>query len=101
MSAMSKSGYPSAHAIAAKLHDHFATHASAPAADAAPVPGAAVVGALVDAAFWASLRREEGYSPRISLTWLGPEHAESAMRFERPLPLLPALLAKVAPAVER
>ena len=33
--------------------------------------------AITDAAFWASLRREEGYSPKISLAFLPPEQAAS------------------------
>ena len=56
---------------------------------------------LVDAAFWASLRREEGFVPRISLTLLPPALAPHPLLFERPLPLSPAALVRVAPAVER
>jgi hypothetical protein len=57
--------------------------------------------ALIDVAFWTSLRREEGYVPIISLALLDPEDAPSALRFAVPLTLNPATLAKVAPAVER
>src|SRR5205823_5158886 len=39
--------------------------------------------------------------PKISLAVLPPERTEHPLRFERPLPLTPAALAKVAPAVER
>ena len=56
---------------------------------------------MIDAAFWASLRREEGYMPRISLAFLSPEQAVQPLLFERPLPLDPAALTRVAPAVER
>jgi hypothetical protein len=59
------------------------------------------VEALVDAAFWASLRREEGYSPRISLAFLAPDHAEHSLRFAHPLALDARPLARLAPAVER
>jgi hypothetical protein len=55
----------------------------------------------VDAAFWASLRREEGYRPKISLAFLSPEQAASALTFERPLSLDPVALSRLAPAVER
>jgi len=68
---------------------------------AALVPDAASVERLVDAAFWASLRREEGYIPRISLVFLRPEQTVSPLMFARPLPLGAAALAKLAPAVER
>jgi hypothetical protein len=56
---------------------------------------------LIDAAFWASLRREEGYVPRVSLALLPPERVARPLLFESPLPLSPSALVKVAPAVER
>jgi hypothetical protein len=57
--------------------------------------------AIIDAAFWASLRREEGYNPRISLAFLPPEQGGSPLMFEHPLALDASALARVAPAVER
>jgi hypothetical protein len=39
--------------------------------------------------------------PRISLAYLPPEQTPRPLLFERPIALAPALLAKVAPAVER
>jgi hypothetical protein len=57
--------------------------------------------AVIDAAFWASLRREEGYVPKISLVVLPPERTANPLRFERPLPLTASALSRVAPAVER
>jgi hypothetical protein len=69
--------------------------------DLAPAATAEVIQTLVDAAFWASLRREEGLSPKISLAFLGPEDAGQPLLFAEPLALTPAGLAKVAPAVER
>src|SRR5207248_5607217 len=41
----------------------------------ASLPAAETMEAMIDAAFWASLRREEGYMPRISLAFLSPEEA--------------------------
>jgi hypothetical protein len=67
----------------------------------AAVPDAGTIEALIDAAFWASLRREEGYTPRISLAFLVPEPHRRPLIFERPLPLRPEVLSRVAPAVER
>jgi hypothetical protein len=64
-------------------------------------PDAQAIEAIIDAAFWASLRREEDYSPKISLAFLPPEQAGRAMRFERLLPLTPSALSRLAPAVER
>jgi hypothetical protein len=56
---------------------------------------------MLDAAFWASLRREEGYAPRISLAFAPPELTGRPLHFQRRLPLLPPALARLAPAVER
>jgi hypothetical protein len=67
----------------------------------AAVPDEGVIRELIDAAFWASLRREEGYEPKISLAYLPPEQDEQPLVFERPLPLLPGTLSKLAPIVER
>ena len=64
-------------------------------------PGERDVEALVDAAFWASLRREEGYLPRISLALVPPDRASRPLYFDRPLTLGPEVLVRVAPAVER
>jgi hypothetical protein len=57
--------------------------------------------AVIDAAFWTSLRREESYVPKISLALLPPDAGGKGLVFDRPLSLNPATLAKVAPAVER
>jgi hypothetical protein len=65
------------------------------------VPDIATVEALIEAAFWASLRREENYIPRISLAFVSPEQSAHPMLFANSLPLDPGKLAKVAPAVER
>jgi hypothetical protein len=56
---------------------------------------------MIDAAFWASLRKEEGYAPRISAVLLPPESADGALRFEDTLPFTANVLARLAPAVER
>ena len=97
--------YPAAHAVAAAVHAHFSRHiAAASTRDSqalAEVPAIDAIEALIDAAFWASLRREEGQTPRISLAYLAPQHARHPLVFQSHLPLGPPMLAKVAPAVER
>lgn len=101
---MSEPGYPAARAVVPRVLAHFARHVvTDPSGDRARrlMPDAADIEAVIDAAFWASLRREEGYIPRISLGLLPPELAPHPLRFERPLPLSPAALVRVAPAVER
>lgn len=70
-------------------------------ADIAPLPDEEVIEAIVEATFWASLRREEGRSPTISLAYLSPHHAKDPLHFDRRLPLAPGALIRLAPAVER
>src|ERR1051325_4099616 len=97
--------YPAARTISVTAHEYFARRVAEARSlgkeGLAQVPGAAAVEAIVDAAFWASLRREEGYSPKISLAYVAPEQAGGPLRFERRLPLEAIALARLAPAVER
>jgi hypothetical protein len=97
--------YPAARAISVTTHEHFARRIGAARAKGkdglADVPDASAIEAIVDAAFWASLRREEGYTPKISLAFLQPEQAGGPLRFEQRLPLDPIALSRLAPAVER
>jgi hypothetical protein len=96
--------YPQARLVADAVQSHFARHihaAGAQEAAAVETPPAPAIAAIIDAAFWASLRREEGNAPRISLALLPPERARQPLMFATRLPLGPAMLAKVAPAVER
>src|SRR6476661_6439813 len=93
--------YPAAREIAPKIQAHFARFLALTAADHHVGPTADDIEAVVDAAFWASLRREENYLPRISLALLPADLAENPVTFATPLPLSPVALVKVAPAVER
>jgi len=98
--------YAPARAVAARVHAHFVRPLAAATGppgrdDLATAPDPDAIETVIDAAFWASLRREEGYTPRISLAWLAPEHAGRPLTFDRPLPLNPDNLARMAPAVER
>src|SRR5215211_5462879 len=104
---MTEPAYPAARAVADTVQAHFARHSAAALNQQperqtfAPQPDAQVIEAVIDAAFWASLRREEGYSPKISLAFLPPEQATPPLTFAQTLPLEAAALAKLAPAVER
>jgi hypothetical protein len=102
---MSEPAYPAARAVAPKVQAHFARHLEVARAhgreDLPEAPGESALEALIDAAFWASLRREEGITPTISLALVPPDRAGHPLRFAEPIPLRPALLAKVAPAVQR
>jgi sensor domain DACNV-containing protein len=99
---MAELRYPAARLHAARLRDHFARQADPRAGDGgAPVPAAKTIAALVDVCFWASLKREEGYPPEISLAYLPADRAFHPMRLAAPLPLGASALARLAPAVER
>ncbi len=97
--------YPAARAAAGRIHAHFARHLAAPLLRrdeaAAAVPDTAAIEAIIEAAFWASLRREEGYMPRISLAFVAPGAVRQPLMFERPLPLAAQPLTRLSPAVER
>src|SRR5438552_10807522 len=101
---METAKYGGASAAAQRVAAHFANHIKAAQQDgqaAAAAPSVATVERMIDAAFWASLHREEGYTPKISLAYLPQEQTVRPMVFERPIALAPATLAKVSPAVER
>jgi hypothetical protein len=97
--------YPAARTVAARVQDHFARHLASARRrgriDLAPEPDAEDIEAIIDAAFWASLRREEGITPMISLALLPPNQSPQSIHFGADLPLRAAALAKLAPAVER
>ena len=92
---MNRPSYSPAQSVAATVAEHFRRHSAERA------PDVATIERLINAAFWASLRREEGRAPTISLAWLPREDAGTALFVERPLPLDPHTLTKLGPAVER
>lgn len=102
---MTYGAYPARRAVAERVRECFARHlelaALGPVHAAAPLPDTDAIEALIDTAFWTSLRREEGYVPVISMALLSADATPSALLLERPLAFSPAVLAKVAPAVER
>src|SRR5688500_4152094 len=97
--------YPAARVGAPRIHAPFFRHLedarAAGQQQLASLPDVAAIERLVNAAFWASLRREEGYIPNISLAYLSPGEAWHPLMLARPLPLEPSTLSRVAPAVER
>jgi hypothetical protein len=99
---MSTSTYAAARTVAPRVWSYFNDHAAAVGVnDPALFADVTTIERIIDAAFWTSLRREEGYVPRISVAYLTPERAEEAIAFDRPLPLASPALARIAPAVER
>jgi hypothetical protein len=103
---MSQPAYAVARAVAPSVADHLRLHReTVPPLALLPadalVPDAGAIERLVDAAFWASVRREEGYVPKISLAFLPPTADVHPLLFARSMPLDPGPLTKLAAAVER
>ncbi|OFW39560.1 MAG: hypothetical protein A3F70_13500 [Acidobacteria bacterium RIFCSPLOWO2_12_FULL_67_14] len=99
--------YSVARTVAPTVAEHLQLHRAAlpPADPERPplelLPTARQIEALVDTAFWASVRREEGYIPKISLAFLRPIPEVCPLVFEEPLPLDPGALTRLAAAVEQ
>lgn len=97
--------YKAARIIAATIEDHFAHHMAEAVKlgqeQVAPAPTAMEIERLIDVAFWASLRREEGNAPKVSLAFLPPHLTNEPLLFQEKLPLTPSVLAKMSPGIER
>lgn len=101
---MQREVYPAARTVSPRLHGYFARQAASLEdlrGEVATVPDSESIESIIDASFWASLRREEGYVPKISLAFLSPEETTHPLIFERPLRVDPGILTRVSPAVER
>jgi len=100
-----QSTYQAAKTVAPKLEAIFAEHLKTAKesgeVDLAPLPQAQFVEHLLDATFWASLRKEEGHPTKISLAFVSPEQAGNPLLLKHHLPLNPSVLTKLAPGVER
>ena len=98
---MSGPSYPPARIVANRLaSDADASGVTFQPSGEASRPNASTIEEIVSTAFWASLRREEGKSPRISLAYVSAEHAARPFRVEPSIPFDPEALAHLAPAVE-
>jgi len=95
---MTQPAYPAARAAAARVLPHYARHL-APGSEL--LPDVETIEAMIDVAFWASLRREETYTPRITLAFVALPHVELPLIFARPIPLASQPLTRLGPAVER
>jgi hypothetical protein len=98
--------YPAARRVAEIVHpkfQHLFNDANSDGLLAVPASSISVadIEEMIDAAFWASLRKEEGYVPRISAVLLHPDVVKESLRFAHQLPFTPNVLTKLAPAVER
>jgi Probable sensor domain DACNV len=88
--------YPAARVVAERIHSTEFQESGYTSK-----PGAFVIEEVISAAFWASLRHEEGRSPTVSLALVPPEQVHRPLMFSSRLPLDPDVLVRLAPAVER
>lgn len=89
---ISEPTYLAARMVAPEIRAHFLRESSC------ITPESFVIEALIDTAFWASLRHEEGYTPKISLAYLPPEPDEQHLIFKQAQRLTPHRLVKLSPA---
>jgi len=102
---LSEPSYKAARLASANIEKHFANQLASAAmrgeVNLAPEPNKRAIEAIIDTAFWTSLRKEEGRSPKISLAFVPPNKTGQPLIFEKPLLLTPEILIRLAPAVER
>lgn len=93
--------YPAARVAAERIHSRLSARLAELRPGDAAAPDARAIEEVISAAFWASLKREEGREPTISLALLPADGVPRPVRLSSPLPLDPDLLVRLAPAVER
>ncbi|MDQ4122461.1 MAG: hypothetical protein M3209_13565 [Acidobacteriota bacterium] len=102
---METSVYQAARSVSQTLEQYFQHHltdaVSQGEKDLASAPDVEAIETIIEAAFWASLQRQEGYFPKISLAFVPPQQAGQALIFENALSLSRMSLSQLAPAVER
>jgi hypothetical protein len=104
-SLVGETSYKAARLVSGAIESHFAQQLADAARRGegclASEPTKPIIEAIIDTAFWTSLRKEEGRSPKISLAFLPPEQSSQPLVFEKRLALVPDVLTRLAPAVER
>ena len=102
---ISETSYKAARLVSGAIESHFAmqiAEAGKGGEDGiACQPDKRTIEAIIDTAFWTSLRKEEGRSPKISLAFLPPDQSSQPLVFEQRIALTTEALIKLAPAVER
>ena len=97
---MKRTTYKAAREIAHSIEKHFHLHQQQALKRGEEVdveaPKADMIETIMDVAFWASLLKEEGHSPKLSLVFLNPEEAESPLLLAHPLAFTSHVLIKVA-----
>jgi hypothetical protein len=93
--------YPAARTVARRLEAAMATAIALQNSEDVPRPDAATIEQIVTTGFWASLRHEEGHTPKISIAFLPPEQSVRPLKFDPRVGLDADLLVRIAPAVEK
>lgn len=100
---ISEPTYLAAKMVSSVLHEHFEQQVVQVGNKVKKNPLAPeqfVIEGIIDAAFWASLRHEEGYVPKISIAFLPPTTiGENNLVLEKTQRLTPHNLVKLSPAV--
>jgi hypothetical protein len=103
--AMTQPAYLAARAAALRVRAHYDQHLAKRRIEGDRIiellPDVETIEAIIDVAFWASLRREETYTPRVSLAFVAPTQVDTPLVLERPVPLASQALTRLGPAVER
>ena len=97
--------YAAAGAVAPSVLAHLRLHVDAARqrgeTSLGSLPDEHAIARMIDAAFWASLRREEGMQPKISLAFLTRDEALYPLVLGRTVPLEPGALTRLSAVVER
>lgn len=95
--------YQAAVEVAHVIKEHFTHHLDMAekmgSVNLVSLPAASIIESVINVSFWASLRREEGFSPKVSLALFPPEIAQGALTYEQAIPLTSDTLTKLAPGV--
>jgi hypothetical protein len=93
--------YAAARLAADRIHQFFERNPLPLSECLATLPDRDTLTTLIDTAFWTSLRREETFTPRITIAFAGPHQVSKPISFATPLALIPTDLTRMAAAVER
>ncbi len=96
---ISEPTYLAAKMVSHRIAAHFEKQLSDGVAEGTGMLNTQVVETLIDTAFWASLLREEGYEPKISLAFMPPSEAGNSLIFRHGQRFTPYNLVKLSPAV--
>lgn len=102
---MKNTTYQAAQKVSKHLFEIFSRHfelaQQGEVIEMAEVPSQVQIEKIIDVAFWASLRKEESHSTRVSLAFLSPKQTDQPILFAQSLDFNPHNLTKISPGFER